>query len=358
MSKTRANKISSFSTPIKFFHAMLTDIEQAKKSIYLETYIYDKDTLGIIFRDALETKVKEGLKVKLLLDSWGSSANQSFFKSFKESGGEVRFFRKIIANFKILYHGHKRNHRKILVIDDKIAYIGSSNISNESLDWREFNIRIEGPLAKIFSELFLDDYNLFNKFFHKIKKRINPIKYEHFEIIRDVPNLLFRNIRKRFFELIRTSKKSIIIETPYFNPDKWLRHELKKASRRGVNVKIIIPRRSDVRFSDIIRQEHLGRLHKAGVNIYYYEPRILHSKVALFDDKVFSIGSANFSTRSFLYLYELNLFGTDENTKKLVAEHLKESIAQSRKFNYEDWKKRPWIHKLIEKIINPIRKLF
>ena len=352
------NKITSFSVPIKLVHSMLTDIESAKKSIYLETYIYDKDTLGIIFRDALEKKAKEGVTVKLLLDSWGSSANEKFFSEFKAAGGEVRFFRKIIANFKIIYHGHKRNHRKLLIVDDEIAYIGSANISNDSIDWREFALRIKDPVFYVFSRIFLDDYKIYNNFFHKIKPRINSIKLKDFEIVRDVPNLLVQNIRKKTLDLIKRSKKSIIIETPYFNPDKGLRKALKRAVKRGVDVKIVLPEKSDVRISDIIRQEFLGRLFLAGVKIYYFEPKVLHAKVALFDDEIFSVGSANFSTRSHLYQYEINLFGTESNIRKLVKTHLSDSLEESKKFNYEEWKKRPWIHKLIEKAILPIRRLF
>jgi len=360
MSKLAKNskEITAFSVPTKLIHAMLVDIESAKKSIYLETYIYDKDTLGIIVRDALIKKAKEGVKVNLLLDSWGSSVNENFFSELKAVGGEVRFFRKIIANLKIIYHGHKRNHRKLLIVDDKIVYIGSANISNESIDWREFALRLKNPLAKEFSKIFLDDYKIFNNFFHKIKMRINSIKIKEFEIVRDVPNLLFQNIRKKMLELIKKSKKSIIIETPYFNPDKGLRKALKQAVKRGVDVKIILPEKSDVRISDIIRQEFLGRLFSAGVKIYYFKPKILHAKAALFDDKIFSVGSANFSTRSFLYLYEINLFGKEKITRDLVKTHLQESLDQSIKFNYAEWKKRPWIHKLIEKAILPIRRLF
>lgn len=358
MNKKTGFEVKSYSEPIKLFHQMLSDIDHAKKTIYLETYIYDKDTMGIIFRDALEKKAKQGVKVKLLIDAWGSSANEKFFEPLKKAGGEIRLFRKIIANLKIIYHGHKRNHRKLLIIDDEVTYLGSANITNDCVDWREFTIRIKHESSKNFSKIFEEDYKIFNDFFHKSKRKSHFIKLKEFEIVKDTPNVLFQNIRKKTFELIKKSKKQIIIETPYFNPDKGLRKALRKAAKKGIDVILILPEKSDVRITDIIRQEFLGRLYLSGVKIFYYQPKILHSKLALFDDTTFSLGSANFGSRSFIYQYEINIFGKNTKIKRLVKNHLKESLEQSRRFNYEEWKKRPWIHKLIEQATMPIRKLF
>ena len=138
-----------FDDPIKYYDAMLDDINAAKKYIYIETYKFGHQTIGIKFRDALTRKAKEGVEVKVLVDSWGgSSLPDNFFIQLIKNGGEVRFFQKIKINFDFFTRSHRRNHRKLLLIDDRISYIGSSNLTEYNIIWRESMLRIQSIIKR------------------------------------------------------------------------------------------------------------------------------------------------------------------------------------------------------------------
>ena len=346
-----------FTYPPELYHCMLKDIDAAKKYIYLETYIYDNDAIGIIFKEALIRKAKQGVEVKVLLDAWGSSVNEDFFSELIKAGGEVRFFRKIFWRFKWFKHNHRRDHRKILVIDDKFAYTGSANITNSCIDWREAHIKLKGKMAAHFKLIFLEMFRLHKRYLHRIKKYSYVIKAGPFDIVRDVPSIYFQNFRNAQVKMFRKAKLRILVETPYFMPDFKIRWALKKASKRGVDVTLILPSISDVKLMDILAQQFLGRLHKKGVKIKFYEPQIMHSKVALVDDEVCSIGSANMDYRSLAHQYELSLFTNDKAVVHEIITHFQDSLRQSRNFDYEAWKRRPFLHKVVEKIFKPFNKL-
>lgn len=143
MSSELAHEYMFFQETIKLYSSMIDDIANAKDSIYLETYRFGNDSVGMLFRDVLTKKSKEGVKIKLLLDSWGSSLSEAFFSDLIAQGGHVRFFKKLRFFFDPFTKNHRRNHRKLLVIDSRISYIGSANIAAHSLHWRELVLRIE-----------------------------------------------------------------------------------------------------------------------------------------------------------------------------------------------------------------------
>src|SRR3989344_6348799 len=129
--------------PKKIYKEMLKDIVSAKSSICLETYIYDKDKIGNRFLSALIKKAKEGVKIKLFIDAWGSTVKKDYFEKLIRLGGEVKFFREFRYVIRIFSKNHERNHRKLLIVDNKISYIGSANITASCLNWRELVIRLE-----------------------------------------------------------------------------------------------------------------------------------------------------------------------------------------------------------------------
>ena len=152
---TNNKQYQIFDDPLRYYNGMIEDIENAKDNICLETYRIGNDSIGIRFKDALTRKSKEGVKIKLLIDSWGGAAlPDNFFDDLKKFGGEVRFFKKIKINVDIFTKGHRRNHRKILIIDDNITYIGSSNMTEYNLNWRELVLRMTGDIASSFKRIF------------------------------------------------------------------------------------------------------------------------------------------------------------------------------------------------------------
>jgi len=347
-----------FNDPWNFYNAMLADIEQAKTSICIETYKFGSGSIGERFRNVLIKKAKEGINIKLLLDSWGTSVSSSFFKDLIESGAEIRYFKKIKFFIDFFTKNHRRNHRKLLIIDDKITYMGSANIAGHSLNWRESVLRIEGFLSKSFKKIFLEDFSLYNKYVFNRSSYIRLIKSGGFEILRDVPSITKQKIKKRYEWLIKRSKESVFIETPYFLPGFLLRKAMINAARRGVEVNVIIPKQSDIGLIDVMRNRYLGILYRNGIKIWFFMQGNLHAKLLLVDNKTFVIGSPNFDYRSFRYQHELVLQGTNDEIKQYVIDHVKETLESSEPFDYQEWLKRPFIQKFIESIFIPFRHLF
>ncbi len=345
---------------LKFYNLMLHDIAQARHYIYLETYKFSNDHMGVRFRDAITRKAKEGIAVKLLIDSWGKGPiSETFFSELIQLGGDVKFFEKIKINTDLFTRGHRRDHRKILVIDDQISYIGSANITGYNLNWRELSIRISGELTLALKKVFLENFEAFNPYI--ISKKVTytrAIKIGDFEIIRDVPSMSLQRLRKKYTRMIRGAHSSIVIETPYFLPGFMLRKALMEAGKRGVDVKVIMPKHSDVKMIDILRNKYLGMLSKSGVNLLFFVPYNLHAKLLLIDNSIFSISSANFDYRSFRYQYEIALIGKEPEVLHQLQDHIRETIRNSEAFDYEQWQKRALIEKIFEWFLLPFRHLF
>src|SRR3989339_861007 len=322
------------SKPEEIYSKMLNDINLAKKEILLETYIYGNDKTGRMFREALIKKAKEGIKIKLLIDSWGSSAKKHFFKELINLGAEVKYFKKLVYAFKIIGANHERNHRKLLLIDNQISYIGSINITSEGLDWVELVIRFDEEISLVFRRTFYHSWKRFNKDF---KKRMRNIIHKNFKIIQDSPHEKHRYIENSYRKIILKAKKEILIETPYFIPSPIIRYAIRKAIKKGVKIKIILPENSD--------------------KIYFY-PKILHSKLLIADDKYFLLGSSNLDHRSFIHQFEINLLGEHEEINTALKEYFVKHLSESKKFNYKIWKQRKNFKKFLEFFLNKVEKYF
>ena len=352
-----STKYQLFDDPLRFYDAMLEDIRRAKKYIYLQTYKYGNDSMGHRFREALTRKAKEGVKVKLLIDSWGSGVPMSYFHDLIGYGGEVRFFTKIKFFIDFFTKNHRRNHRKYMIVDDEVTYIGSANITAYSIGWRELVLRVEGALATAFKKVFNLDFKIYNKYFFEKNSYIRLIRYANFEIVRDVPSITKKRINKKFISMIKKARRKIVIETPYFLPGFLLRKALTDASERGVDITVIIPDRSDIGLVDILRNKYLGPLYLNNIKFLFFKPTNLHAKVLHIDEETFAIGSPNFDYRSFRYMHEIVLIGSEPAISKHLQEHIKETMIESVPFNYEKWERRPRFQKFVEWLLLPFRHL-
>ncbi|PIN77632.1 hypothetical protein COV15_01750 [Candidatus Woesearchaeota archaeon CG10_big_fil_rev_8_21_14_0_10_34_12] len=338
--------------PKKIYKEMLKDIMSAKECICLETYIFDKDKTGNRFLKAMVKKAKEGVKIKLFIDAWGSSAKREYFEELIKLGGEVKFFREFRYVIRIFSKNHERNHRKLLIIDNKIVYVGSANITKNCLNWRELTLRMEGDIAKAFARSFFQSWETSGKI---NKKRIKRLFHEGFEIIQDIPSPNSRQTEKEYIRLISKAKKEIIIETPYFVPSSAIRSAFSEAIKRKVNVKIMTPYISKPRIVDIVRTRYIGKIHETGIKIYYY-PKMLHSKLLIIDNDFFLLGSSNLDYRSFMHQFEINLLGKDKEIIKKLRKNFNKTLKKCKPFNYNGWKKRSSLKKLLELLLEFTRK--
>ncbi|MCK9611668.1 MAG: phosphatidylserine/phosphatidylglycerophosphate/cardiolipin synthase family protein [Bacteroidales bacterium] len=344
-----------FSETLMFYTELLRDIENAQKNICIEIFKFIDDSIGVKFRDALVKKSRQGVRIRLLIDSWGAIFSNNFFDELIKNGGQVRIFKKLRYNLDAFIQHHRRNHRKIVIIDDVIAYIGSANINDYSINWREIIVKIEGNLAHAFKKAFNDSWKIYEKNIFNLKNQLRPLGCFNYKIIRDIPSITKQKIKKKFENLIKNAKKEIIIETPYFLPGFFLRKLLMDAGKRGVDVKILTPKHSDVSFVDIYRSKYLGILHKNKVNILFYTPNNLHAKLIVVDKEIFCFGSTNFDYRSFRYMFEIILMGSNNNLMQDLLIHINETLDNCEPFNYDLWKRRPLIHKIFEQLLVPFR---
>jgi len=347
-----------FSDPLRYYNAMIEDIDAARKYIYIETFRVGNDEIGDRFRRALTQKAKEGVDVRILIDYWGSgSVNHDYFKNLIRYGGQVRFFEKIKYNTDLFTRGHKRNHRKFLLIDDDVSWIGSSNLTGYNMNWRESMLRMKSDITFTLTKLFMQDFRIYNKYVFNKAYNTRLVKHEDFEILRDAPSIAIKRINQRFIKLIKVANKSVQIETPYFLPGYFLRKALMDAARKGVKVTVILPKQSDVNLIDVLRNKYLGPLHKSGIRFLFFTPNNLHAKLLLVDGETFAIGSTNFDYRSFRYMYEIVLISKKKSIATQIEKHMKKTISDSIPFNYKKWKNRPLINRFFEWLLLPFRHL-
>ncbi|OFX71607.1 MAG: hypothetical protein A2X12_08895 [Bacteroidetes bacterium GWE2_29_8] len=348
-----------FDDTLALYNSMLDDFENAEKSIHIETYIFADDEIGRKFKNTLIKKAKQKIKIILLIDSWGSNVSESYFSELIKLGGIVKFFNKInILRLDYFTENHKRNHRKLIIIDNKITYIGSANINSYCLNWKESMLRINNEISITFNKIFYQNLSISYKYFFYKYPHIKPYTYKNYQIIRDVPSNLIQNIKTAYISLINNSQKRIVIESPYFLPGTKIIKSLINAVKRGVDVKIIMPKHSDVVLIDILRDRYLGILHNGGVKIYYYTTQNLHAKLMIVDNNKFAIGSANFDYRSFRFQFEILFTGINKNIVQMIDNHLNNIYNDCENFNSDIWMKRPFFQKILEKILLPFRHLF
>jgi cardiolipin synthase len=348
-----------FSEPLQYYNQIIDDIESARKYIYIETFRIGKDEIGDRFRRALTRKANEGVEVRVLIDYWGAGpVNKDYFRALINNGGEVRFFEKIKINTDIFTRGHKRNHRKLVLIDDDITWIGSSNITGYNMNWRESMLRIKsGGMTFTFTKLFMQDFRIYNKYIFNKAYNTRLVRYKDFEILRDAPSITVKRVNQKFIRMIKAARQKVCIVTPYFLPGFLLRKAMIDASKRGVDVTVILPKQSDVNLIDVLRNKYLGPLYKSGIQFLFYRPNNLHAKLMLIDDSHFAIGSTNFDYRSFRYMYEIMLIGKDQDIAGQISEHIQETSSDSIPFDFQRWNNRPLINKFFEWLLLPFRHL-
>ncbi len=313
------NEITVFTDGNEKFNALIEDMEQAKEFIHIQYYIIKNDVLFNRIKDVLVEKAKQGVEVRILFDSMGCrSVSPKYWKELQKQGIMIaEFFPAILRHLQMRVN--YRNHRKIVVIDNKVAYVGGFNIGKEyiGLDpkfgyWRDTHMRIEGTALLQLEIRFLLDWNYAAKqnLFMNPKYLETTARSFHsgceMQIISSGPDSRMKIIRDNYVRLIGKAKKSIYIQTPYFIPDDALLTSLTLAIYSGIDVNIMIPCKPDHPFVYWATYSYIGDLVMAGAKCYTYNNGFLHAKGIIVDDKVFCYGTANMDIRSFSLNFEVN----------------------------------------------------
>lgn len=341
---TSSNDVHIYTDGNEKFEALIQDIREAEHYIHIQYYIIKDDVLFNRIRDVLLEKVKEGVEVRILFDAMGCrSVKKSYWKALERAGIHTAeffpaFFRRF--NLRINY----RNHRKIVVIDGRIGYVGGFNIGKEyiGLDerfgyWRDTHLRIAGEAAVALEIRFILDWNyaakenLFqdNRYFE-----VEPLPAQKgtcdVQILSSGPDSELQNIKANYVSLIHKAEKSIYIQSPYFIPDESVMDALLMAVYSGIDVNIMIPCKPDHPFVYWATYSYIGDLVMAGAKCYTYNNGFLHSKGIVVDERVLCYGTANMDIRSFALNFEVNAIIYDAAQAEKMVAIFKEDLKQSR----------------------------
>lgn len=357
------NQLDIYTDPANKFSDLFEDIKNAEEFIHANYYIINDDQLGDQFMDLLTKKAEAGLEVRLLYDRMGCR-NLSRYDIFKleDAGGEVVPFAPFVLDI------NYRNHRKNVIIDGQIGYLGGVNIGDEYLGrskrfgyWRDTHMRIKGESVDSLQYRFLLDWNFASgndllseeKYFPK--KRFKGSSAV--QIVSSGPDSREEEIKSLFLKMIYEAENTIYIQTPYFIPDQSVLEALKLASRAGVDVRVMIPDRGDHPFVYAANNSFVGQLLESGARCYRYNKGFLHSKTICIDSRVLSIGTTNMDVRSFKLNFEINAFIYDKDTAKYYNTIFLEDINNSEEITVEEFENRGWTMKLREsfsRLLSPI----
>ena len=317
---TTDNEVTIYTDGRQKFDALLNDIIQAKDYIHIQYYIFRNDNLGKSILTALEQKLTEGVEVKMLYDDMGSrTLSLKDFKSFRKNGGQVEAFfpsKLPLINLRM----NNRNHRKIVIIDGQIGYVGGFNVGDEYLGlkkkfgyWRDTHLRIVGDAVNALQLRFMLDWNSQStgdnlQYEDRYFPDVNSGGTIGVQIASSGPDEAWEQIKYGYLKMIASAKESIYIQSPYFIPDQAFLDAVKIAALGGVNVNIMIPNKPDHPFVYWATYNNVASLLEAGVNIYHYDNGFLHSKCIVIDDEIASVGTANMDHRSFTLNFEINAF--------------------------------------------------
>lgn len=335
----------------RLYAAMLATIRSARTSVELESYIFADDEIGRRFIAALNERAHAGVRVQVQLDAAGS-----FFwrpgavqKALVGGGVQLRWFHRWSWRAPLRYN--RRNHRKILVVDGRRGFFGGFNIHRENSRtvygegrWRDTHLEVRGAMAKELQVLF--------DAFWRRRQRQSPVS------LTSGGNQLITNYSRRgrrflhmlFTSKFATAKRTIHLTTPYFVPDYRTRRNLMRAARRGVDVRLLVPRKNNEALAQWAAHAAYANLLAAGVHIHEYLPRMLHAKTLVVDGVWSSVGTANLDYRSFFLNYELNLASEDPALARTLERQFRQDLAQSDLIRPRRWAQRSWLLRPLELI--------
>jgi cardiolipin synthase len=361
------NAVRLLRNGLETFPAWLDAIEAARERISLEMYIFNDDAIGRKFADALSRAARRGVFVRVLYDDVGCRFTPaSFFAGMRAQGVHVIAYHRVRLWRPRFWALVRRNHRKTLVCDGKVAFTGGLNIANDWVsladgggDWHDAVIQVEGPAVPIIEATFLRTWN------RRARKRarLNPADLHVSAPLGNVPVTVISNsemrdrfaIRRATLHAMRECRERIMLANPYFVPDRGVLRELQRAARTGRDVRLLLPAKSDSRLLDVAARAVFGPLLAAGVRIWQSR-KVIHTKLVAVDDAFVSIGSYNFDHRSLVYNLEMVVNVLDARYARDATAMLESDIADSEELTPDKFARRSWFERLLERLAYSLRK--
>lgn len=348
---TSGNEVRIYQEANATYYALEEAIRDARRHVHLEYYIWQPDATGRHFRDLLIERARAGVECRLLLDSVGCwRVGRAFLRPLEEAGVRVAFFLHVNPLRK-RWSINLRNHRKIVVVDGRIAFTGSQNVGDEYLGrlkrlspWRDTHLRISGPAVLFLQQTFVEDWYFTTRedlshdsYFPEPQRPGQSVV----QTVATGPDQDVRVLEQIVFAAVATARHSIRVVMAYFVPGREIRMALKHASYRGVRVQLVLPTRHDHPVVLWAGRSFYGELLQAGVEIYEYDEGVLHSKIITVDDRWCMVGSANMDVRSFRLNFESTVIIYDPRVAAELSNSIEADIGRSRRIAQADaWNRR------------------
>lgn len=349
------------------FDAIFRGIESAKKYVLVQYYILRDDELGIKLQDALIKKAKEGVTCLVIYDEVGSRLSKNYLRAFEDAGIRIYAFntRQGRGNrFQINF----RNHRKIVVADGELAYVGGLNVGNEYLGldprtspWRDTHVEVRGPVVQTVQLSFAEDW------YWASKENLPKLNWSPKQVPGGTVTALslptgpadqFETASLFFLDMINGAKKRFWVASPYFVPDEQIVSALQNAALKGVDVRVIIPRNPDNILVGLSAYSYLPELEKAGVKVYKYNEGFMHQKVMLVDDDTSAVGTANFDNRSFRLNFEITMIMCDKDFAKKTEKMLQDDLSRCTQVSATEYTQANFLFRLavnVSRLMAPVQ---
>ncbi len=366
---TMKNRVTVLNNGKATFASIIEALKSAKSFIHMEYYIFENDRIGGRIAKILMDKARAGVEVRFIYDDVGSwDLSRKFRRQMREAGVDVRCFMQVAFPW-LTSRVNYRNHRKIIVVDGQVAYTGGINIADRYLRrskrlgfWRDTHLKIEGDAVVMLNTVFSTDWYFvsgkqklsdYDKYFPptKVSEEV-PI-----QIASSGPDSDWASIMQAFFSAITRAKKYIYISSPYFLPNQAILTALKVAALSGIDVRVMIPSRSDSKIVYWATRSYIGELLEAGIHVYLYKRGFNHSKVIMIDGEFSSVGTANMDMRSFEDNFEVTAIMYDRKIAKELEDYFMHDLAGSIKMTLELWNSRSRLHSIYEalsRLLSPL----
>ncbi len=364
---TTGNSLKVINNGEDTFDEIFTSLKNATHHIHLEYYIIEDDEIGNQLKDILIQKSQEGVEVRVIIDDVGSwGLKKKFIRQLTSAG--IEFYSFMEVRFpRLTSRANYRNHRKILIIDGNVGFLGGTNFAYRYKyglpkigPWRDTQLKLTGDAVSCLQVIFAVDWYFVSKIQLKGKKYFQPFSNSSgipVQITPSGPDSDWESIGQAFFAAITDAKKYVYITTPYLVPPLHILEALKTAALGGIDVRILIPEKSDAKVTKWCSFSFVGKLLEAGVKVYFYQKGFVHSKVIISDDIFSSIGTTNLDFRSIETNLEINAFMYDEKVTKDLKRSFINDLSGSRQINMNEWGQRHWFNKLRESLAHIVSPL-
>ena len=354
---------------VEVYPAMLEAIRSARRYVRLETYMFITDAVGELFGQALAEAAERGVHVKVLYDAMGSwTSRRTFFEQLRQRGVDIRPFKPFSLS-RGLRHLLRRDHRKILVVDGKVAFVGGVNIAahwapvGQGAGWRDDVLRIEGPAVHELERRFLATWRMaFQEGLERVRYRMQGLRRPRRpgppkgDVCLTVLSSR-RSIHRAYLHAISRARRSVLIAAAYFVPDRRMVAVLREAAQRGVEVSLLLNGRSDHPFLEHCTRAFYEKLLGAGVRIFEWQRGVLHAKTAVVDGVWGTLGSFNLERMSLAFNHEVNAVFADPQLGRELEDSFRNDCGSCREVSLEEFRRRPLWQKVVERVLYFFRKI-